>query len=170
MAANNPATYTIEDATFTLVNPTREGYTFVGWTGSNGNSPQTTVTIPAGSTGDREYTAHWAPTVYTITYNLDGGSANNPATYTIEDATFTLTNPTRSGYTFTGWTGTDLDEASNEVSIANNSIGNRVYTATWSIITYNISYDLNGGSLEGENPATFPVEDGNITLTNPTRD
>ena len=51
--------YTIETPTFSLESPTKNGYTFVGWTGSNGSTPQTTVTISQGSTGDRVYTANW---------------------------------------------------------------------------------------------------------------
>ena len=31
---------------------------------------------------------------YNITYNLEGGSATNPSTYLINDADFTLNNPT----------------------------------------------------------------------------
>ena len=53
-----------------------------------------------------------APTEYTITYDLAGGTAEgNPNTYTIETKAFTLKNPTKSGYTFTGWSGTGLDGA-----------------------------------------------------------
>jgi len=55
----NPAEYTIETETFTLVNPAREGYEFMGWTGSNGTTPQMTVTIQKGTYGDLEYTANW---------------------------------------------------------------------------------------------------------------
>ena len=58
-SADNPSTYTYETATFTLNNPTKFGYRFDGWTGSNGNTPQTTVTINNHSKGDRSYTAHW---------------------------------------------------------------------------------------------------------------
>ena len=45
---------------------------------------------------------------YTLEYELAGGSvaSANPATYTIESTAITLNNPTREGYTFTGWTGT----------------------------------------------------------------
>ena len=57
----NPDSYTYETATFTLKKPIRAGYTFAGWTGSNGNTPQTTVTIPAGSHGDKTFTANWTP-------------------------------------------------------------------------------------------------------------
>ena len=61
VATANPDSYTYETATFTLNKPIRAGYTFAGWTGSNGNTPQTTVTIPAGSHGNKAYTANWTP-------------------------------------------------------------------------------------------------------------
>ena len=74
-----------------------------------------------------------APTEYTITYNLAGGTAEgNPSTYTIETKAFTLKNPTKSGYTFTGWSGTGLDGENNmTVTIPTGSTGNRIYTAYW---------------------------------------
>ena len=56
--SNNPTNYTVEDE-LTLPQPIKYGYTFVGWTGSNGSNPQTTVTIAKGSTGDKHYTAVW---------------------------------------------------------------------------------------------------------------
>ena len=56
---NNPAKYNIETNTFTLNNPTREGYEFEGWIGSNGNTAQMSVSIEKGSTGDKTYTATW---------------------------------------------------------------------------------------------------------------
>ena len=55
----NPASYTIETETFTLKAPVREDYTFLGWTGSNGEEVQLTVTIAKGSTEGKSYTAHW---------------------------------------------------------------------------------------------------------------
>ena len=70
--------------------------------------PVLSVTIPQGSAGDREYTAHWSPVSYSIGYDLDGGTAANPADYTIESDPITLQNPVRAGYIFTGWTGTGL--------------------------------------------------------------
>ena len=149
---NNPATYTIEDNTITLVNPTRTGYDFMGWTGTDLAEPTQKVTISSGSIGNRTYTATWKPIVYSITYELAGGavSKENPATYTIETPDFTLTNPTKTGYTFTGWTGTGItgDTPVLQVTIAKGSIGERKYTATWKANTYKVSFDANGG--EGE--------------------
>jgi len=71
--------------------------------------------------------------VYSITYDLAGGSVaiENPVTYTYATAHFTLNNPSKDGYEFAGWTGTGLDDASTNVTIAKGSYGNREYTATW---------------------------------------
>lgn len=55
----NPTTYDIETATFTLNNPTKEGYTFQGWTGANGDIPQTEVSVTVGSYGNKTFTANW---------------------------------------------------------------------------------------------------------------
>jgi uncharacterized repeat protein (TIGR02543 family) len=130
----NPAVYTIETADFTLTIPTKEGYDFAGWTAEDLEEATTTVTIEQGSTGHRVYTATWTPTVYSLTYGLDGGTAGvpaNPTTYTIETATITLSNPTRGTDVFAGWNGTGLTEPTMSVTIPQGSIGSRTYTATW---------------------------------------
>ena len=75
----NKTKYTIETESFDLINPEKEGYTFSGWTGSNGESLQTRVTIEQGSTGAKNYVAHFSPnesTRYTVTHKyakLEGG-------------------------------------------------------------------------------------------------
>jgi uncharacterized repeat protein (TIGR02543 family) len=58
-AESNPALYTIESGPITLDAPYKAGDVFVGWTGSNGEESQKTVTIPAGSTGELEYYANF---------------------------------------------------------------------------------------------------------------
>lgn len=154
----NPATYTVEDAAITLANPTRTGYTFEGWTGTDIEGTAMEVTIAASSIGDREYTATWKPIVYDITYDLAGGSVATPNLdkYTIETADFTLTNPTKLGYTFLGWTGTELAEPTTEVLIAKGSTGDRSYTATWKANTYKVSFKANGGEGEmADQPFTY---------------
>lgn len=132
-SATNPATYNIETTTFALNNPTKNGYDFTGWTGSNGSTPQTTVSVTVGSTGDKSYTANWTPTNYNITYDLAGGSVTpaNPSGYTIETATFSLNNPTRTGYDFAGWTGSNGSTPQTSVSVNLGSTGDKAYTANW---------------------------------------
>ena len=83
-------------------------------------------TVQYGNTSSCSWTS------YTISYNLNGGSVSgNPTSYTANTATFTLKNPTRSGYMFTGWTGTGLSSASTSVKITKGLTGNRSYTANW---------------------------------------
>ncbi len=136
--------FNIETDSFTLPTPTRNGYTFTGWTGSNGTTAQKNVTITKGSHSDRHYTANWTPTNYTISYNLNGGSLSGQKTsYNIETANFTLPQPTRSGYTFTGWTGTGLSSATKSVTVSKGSTGNRSYTANWSANGYTVSFNYN---------------------------
>ena len=170
-ASGNPTSYTVESATITLNQPTKTGYTFTGWSGTDlTGEDNLTVTIPAGSTGDRSYTAHWSLNTYSITYDLDGGTASgNPDFYTVESSTITLNPPTRTGYTFIGWSGTDLSGSDNlTVTIPTGSIGNRSYTAHWSLNTYSIAYDLDGGTAFG-NPDSYTVESAAITLNEPTK-
>ena len=82
--ANNTAVAAPQD-------PTREGYTFAGWTGTALDGPAVEVTIAAGSTGNRTYTATWTPIIYDITYTLNGGTvASNKWGVTVFD-TATLT-------------------------------------------------------------------------------
>ena len=169
----NPTKYTVETATFTLTNPTKTGYTFTGWTGTGLTSATMTVTIEKGSMGGRSYTATWTPTAYAISYTLNGGTVTgNPTNYTIESDAITLNNPTRAGYTFTGWTGTGLNEATGTVTIAKGSTGNKSYNANWTATSYTITYELGYGSLpEGtSNPDTYTAETKAFTLTNPTRE
>ncbi len=59
----NPASYTVESSTFTLRNPGRAGYSFAGWSGTGIAGTSMTVTIPAGSTGNRSFTANWSETL-----------------------------------------------------------------------------------------------------------
>ena len=57
---NKQTRYTIKTETFMLPTMKREGCTFTGWTGSNGTTPQISVTIPVGSTGDKTYRANYS--------------------------------------------------------------------------------------------------------------
>jgi uncharacterized repeat protein (TIGR02543 family) len=136
----NPTTYSEASSTFTLTNPTKTGYTFIGWsgTGLTGNN-NLTVTIEQGSTGDRTYNAHWSEVAYTITYNLDGGTeTTNPTGYNIASETFVLNEPTKAGYTFTGWTGSNGNTPQTTVTIEQGSTGDKEFTANWSINSYRL--------------------------------
>jgi len=146
VASANPASYTIESAAITLTNPTKTGYNFAGWKLNGEGDAMKSVTIAAGSTGNKSYTATWTPIVYDIALTLDGGTADNPSSYTIESAAITLTNPTKTGYTFKGWKLNGEGDALMSVTIASGSTGNKAYTATWQINQYTITFNSNGGT------------------------
>lgn len=167
--ASYPTSYNINTDTITIPQPTKPGYAFAGWTGSNGNTAQKTVTIPKGSTGDKTYDAHWTPINYTISYDLQGGTMSGQKTsYNIETPTFSIPTPTKDGYTFLGWTGTDLSALTKDVVINKGSIGNRVYKANWKANTYSITYNLDGGSISGQ-PTSYTIESPTLNIPRPTK-
>ena len=141
---NNPTSYT-EENEITLSNPKKSGYTFSGWTGSNGDTPQTSVTIVKGSTGTKEYIANWSLDVYEITYNkIDFCTfeKDNPTTYDITSASITLTNPTRTGCEFLGWTYEGQTTPTKTVKIEKGTTGNKEFTANFKLdLTLTIAQD-----------------------------
>ena len=185
---------------------TKENYGFTGWTGSNGDTLETNVTIAQGTTGDLNYTANWAllgdinqdgevdvfdntalshclnklscnsnyrndvadvnrdgkidfldldnlrsfnlglipitympDKIYNITYDLDGGKFLNSSgtkydarsRYYQSDNIIKLDEPTKDGYTFLGWTGSNGSTPETSVTIAANTTGDLHYKANW---------------------------------------
>ena len=103
--SGNPATYTIEDRAFTLKNPVKEGYTFLGWTSDTVSDPQIRMTVLTGTTGNLVFAANWRlGTTYTITFDSMGGSEVEAQKVPIDSAFITEPeSPVRRGYTFAGW-------------------------------------------------------------------
>ena len=160
--------YTVIDDEFALPTPTRNGYEFVGWTGEGITTPQTSVKIPKGSTGDKAYTANWKVIQYTIITLLEGGNAGSSGAYvyTVEE-TFTLPTPTRTGYTFWGWTGEGITKPQPSVTIPRGSTGDKTYIENWVETGYTITLDLNGGS--GKEKVIYTMTDEDFELPTPTR-
>lgn len=245
---NNPATYTIESDTVTLVTPARTAYSFAGWF-TDHNFTNEITEIAAGSFGNKTVYAKWTPVVYDIIYELDGGAndENNPTTYTVETPTIEFAAPSKTGYTFNGWYAEKDFSGDNVTELPQSSYGNvtlyakwtankytityldtKIITGTkntfvyakgetyvqsvtydknydlinyertgyaktgwfngdekfdggiwnltndvtlyadWQIVTYNITYVLNGGETIGENPTKYTIESQDITLAAPT--
>lgn len=102
-SVSNPASYTVESGAITLSNPVRNGYLFTGWTGTGLSAPTMTVTIPAGSSGNRVYTANWVACVCTVRFDAQGGSPVPDMQKGIFE-TIPSEPPThRYGYGFAGW-------------------------------------------------------------------
>ena len=163
-----PIQYTVESEAFQLPTPVRTGYIFLGWTGEGITEPQKTIEIPQGSTGDRTYTANWQVIEYTIITLLEGGNAGSSQVYfyTVEQ-TVTLPTPTRTGYTFLGWTGEGITTPQPNVTIPKGSTGDKTYIENWELTEYNITMDLSGGS--GQEKVVYTMTDEDFELPTPTR-
>lgn len=138
----------------TIANSTlsKTGYTFAGWSTTQG-AASTEYTVGAAYPISHNITLYpvFTPLSYTISYELNGGTnaASNPASYTVEQAV-TLANPTRGGYLFQGWTATGVTLA-NGTTIPQGTTGNIQLAANWLIETHSISISPAGGH-------TFPSQ------------
>lgn len=162
-----PANYNITQ-TITLPTPTKSGYLFSGWY-TESTFVNRVTTIPSGSTGTKTYYAKWdEPESYTIDYVLDGGtlSSSAPRTYN-QFQSVTLPTPSKTGYAFVGWY-TESTFVNKVTTIPLGTTGNKIFYAKWTIVYYQISFNSNGGTLNGA-PTTYNITQ-TITLPTPTRE
>ena len=150
--------------------PTRPGYTFLGWfyESNDVNNPSRQWTKRDAVFKDITLTAHWETATYTITLNTDGGSASTTSIKVQYRGSYTLPEPTKSGYNFLGWyngtTQWDLTGTYTETS-------DITLTAHWEIATYTITLNANGGTCSTTSVQTN--QDGTYSLPsyeNVTRD
>ena len=191
-ALSNPRTsYNVESSAYTLPVTSRIGYTFTGWTGSNGTTPQKSVTIAAGSTGNKSYKANWEANTYTNTihhwatgFKKGEGNSTDKTEFKIATTSFTKKYNEKyniddsfavkapNGFILQWYFKTDslpkkADAFSKPYTVtqpANNIIANFYYSPQ----NYSISYNLNGGTNSSYNPSTYNVLYG-VSLENPTK-
>lgn len=158
----------------TLPTPTRAStaeysYTFAGWftAASDGTQISSATTV----TGNVTYYAHWTATKrsYTATFNGNGGGTPSPSTITkkYNVALGTLPTCTRTGYTFLGWY--TASSGGTKISTTTVVTKNITYYAQWSINSYTLTFDPNGGTVT---PTSKNLEYNSAydTLPTPTRD
>ena len=109
-------------------NPTREGYTFMGW------DKEIPATMPADNV---TITAQWEINRYTITFDTNGGNEIDSITQDYDTPITAPADPTREGYTFIGWD----REIPTTMPAENMTV-----TAQWEINRYTITFDTAGGS------------------------
>ena len=165
-----------------LPDSARRWYVFAWWTWEWQNEPTTGVVISAAQEWDIEFVAHWNVREYTITYNTKNWVVTpaNPTTYTVESDDIHLVNPTRANSVFEGWMLEPVTVAVNDVYIYNGSIGDRTYTAKFScedgyqlnndgtscdLIEYDVTYKLNGGDNNENNPEKVSKKGSTYTIT-----
>ncbi|CAN2158799.1 Listeria/Bacterioides repeat [Candidatus Nanopelagicaceae bacterium] len=123
-------------SSFTLPNAlTRTGFTFLGWelgSGASANLYAPAATFTMGSSAIT-FTAKWSALSYVIVYSLNGGAGSAPTQANVEynQSFTTAAAPTRSGFTFAGWSdGATTTSASTSIS---NVTANKTLTAQWTI-------------------------------------
>ena len=82
--------------------PTREGYTFAGWSASKSDGNAYVFSTPV--TKDVTLYAQWTPNTYTVTFNSNGGTLVTSATVKYGQTVTKPTDPTLDGKVFVGWT------------------------------------------------------------------
>ncbi len=165
----NPATYTLETAAFRLEEPTRTGYTFAGWTGSNGTTPQTDVGIAQGSIGNLYFEANWTANGYKILYTgVEGADVSTFPTKHVFGKDTAIPNPTKTDYSFAGW------KVNGSAATRDLTLSGTAYTAditleaTWTANEFTITYS----GVEGADVSTFPTKHvfgKDTAIPNPTK-
>ena len=165
----NPATYTLETAAFRLEEPTRTGYTFAGWTGSNGTTPQTDVGIAQGSIGNLYFEANWTANGYKILYTgVEGADVSTFPTKHVFGKDTAIPNPTKTDYSFAGW------KVNGSAAARDLTLSGTAYTAditleaTWTANEFTITYS----GVEGADVSTFPTKHvfgKDTAIPNPTK-
>lgn len=141
-------------------------YTWNSWSGTHNTEHQTyTFTMPAGDVTETANATRNKPVDYFISYDLNGGTLeqDNPTSYNAETPTFTLNNPSKTGYEFAGWTGICGDTPQVTVTVAQGTTGDLTFKAEWTPITYTIHFDGNGAT-SGETPDVDGTYDEDVTL------
>ena len=121
-------TQTYDNAFVPPADPSRTGYTFLGW------EPALPDSIPPY---DITYTAQWQVNSYALAFDANGGTPVDTIVQNYDTALVPPANPSRTGYTFLGW------EPALPDSIPPYDI---TYTAQWQVNAYALSFDSDGGT------------------------
>jgi len=110
---DNISSYDIEDDTFSILNPTKEGYTFDAWYTNNEYTVLADTTIESGSFGDIELYAKWTANINDLVFDANTGEGSMTTLQAETDETITLPSNafTKVDYVFVGWAITPTGEA-----------------------------------------------------------
>ena len=195
--AGQTATGTMADQTITgstgTANLTNHfavnGYTFNGWTGSNGQNyadGATPANLVTTNNGVITMTANWTENNYNIQYTTNvnpasrtAGAAVNPntvASYKVTDPNVAIQPMTWPGYNFDGWYDNQLFAGTPVSTLVTSAVpaGDKHYYAKWTAKNYNLAYHLNDSAAQpANNPdagfTTYTAESPDHTFGTPTR-
>ena len=174
VSEGNLTTYTINDE-FTLNNPTKTGYEFIGWKKNGSTTPVKDMTV-SHEYGNITFTACYEPNHYTVVFNgngdgdVEGSTDSQGFTYDVEQE-LNENGFTRPDKVFTGWnTRSDGngDSYSDKESVKNLATsGTKTLYAQWrDLETYTVIFDTVGEGTSSE--ATRVVKEGKAVGELPT--
>ena len=155
----NTETYKVGDNVVIRDNPTKEGYTFTGW--KIGNEKAANFPMPSH---DVTITGEFVKTDFNVTYKVDGEQYGATETYKVGDNVVIRDNPTKEGYTFSGWTS---DDAAFNSSGFKMPARNVTITGTFVANEYNVTYKVDGAEYATD---TYKVDAGVVIRDIPTKE
>ncbi len=179
LETENRNSYTVEDDTFTLNEPTKEGYTFKGW--YKKGKQDKVESVVKGSTGNLELEARWETVSYNVTCVDKLSGTNTKQDYTVESGVTLLDPASKEGYTFEGWYENENFDGNKVSSYEVGTTGNKTVYAKWREHTYKVKYADKSGeethkytdqfTLKGESEytkewtVTYNYNDNNVTTS-----
>lgn len=178
--SSNPEVLAGED--ITLKAASRSGYTFSGWySDASFNNKVTVITNDNADAildadGNISLYAKWTANKYSLKFNgnyaTSGTMADVSGTYT-EGAKIPANTFKRTGYYLVGWNGSDGNFYKNEADLAPLATGTTAttitLTANWRLYSYKLTYNLNGGTNNVDNPATYTYTTDTFVLRYPKK-
>lgn len=165
-SATNPTTYTVEDKV-TFSDPSKTGYTFNGWYSNSQFTSALVTGIPVGSHENVTVYANFGINQYTISFISNGGTSVDNITQNYATTVSAPANPAKNGYSFGGWySDSALENAYSFTTIPAQDI---TLYAKWNLVTYNITYNLDGGTNSASNSATYTIESATLNLADPSK-
>ena len=149
-----------------LPNASRTGYNFTGWytSKSGGNKVESGTTV--SNTSNHTLYAQWSPISVSVSLDANGGSVSSSSVKVTFGSTYdNLPKPSRTGYGFTGWYTAKSGGSKVDSSTKVTNASNHTLYAQWTIGTYTVSLDANGGSVS---PSSVKVTYGSAYSNLPT--
>ena len=169
--SENPSEYTVEDNVI-FKTPTKANYTFDGWY-TTADKTTTITELPVGTTGDKTIYAKWTPAsgiAYKVQHYKMGTNGQYSATPTLEETKYGAINEnvTATPQNYVGYE-EDTTYTGRVASGKIQETGTLTLKLYYKPIEYTITYELNGGTNDVNNPTKYTVESNTITFKPATK-
>lgn len=158
-------TYTVGATEEDLHVPVKEGAIFEGWFMKGEDEPGISELV----SGTVVLVAQWTKEKFEIDYDLDGGhlpeGVENPTQYELGVGVESFASPEKDNYIFEGW----FDGDTQIKSISKDQTGKVSLKAKWTPKSWNIAYELDGGTNAQTNPSSYSFGTGVDSFANPTK-